>query len=316
MLIKTTRLSVILTVIVLLAAVIVGCETPFEYELRTERLIYEMEWDNNMDYITLVDVSLDGTLYILVARYIETEVWTMWYLEPASTEPVLITDDTGLSWFGNSTLSPNQENIVFSTSSGIYVIPLTGGEPKMIYRGVLDPEVMSWKDNETVYVYDFNANPFVSGYEVKSININTLETEVIIEIVKPDDFWSFNIDGAWISPVNGELAVTGMYNYEEFGLPTFFLRIYNSEMTGYKVFTNCELFPNRPWSPDGTKIGLGWCDELGYFDVADGKYVSVWRSNELQFYTSAGDWLGDSRTMLASENRDDNILRVYAVSVE
>ena len=293
------------------AVFIVGCDdvTGPATEFGNAVLIYELVSDD-MYNIRLADASLDGDGYILRTYNAETKERGLWYLEPADGEPILIGEDT-MSWWGSPKLSPDKENVVYQEGSGIYVVLVASGEPRLIYWHGLDPTATQWIDNETVLIYVGE-----EYWEIKTVNVNTLETNTLLSVD------TSTVDYVYLSPDGKYLFVKGgIQEGDEFNPLRNFFRIYDTETWEYDEYRPENYYPSGPWSPDGTKIAIGVTNSqrthLGYFDVATSEQIMVFSSYKLLFNYPAYlvIWSPDGK-MLGSEDRDDNILRVFAVDVE
>jgi|GEM_PF-1817612 len=312
---RTLNVAIVLAATIATFALIIGCDdaTGPGTEFGHAELIYELISDD-MYNIRLADVSLDGDMYILRTYNYETKERGLWYLEPAEGEPFVIGEDT-TSWWGSPKLSPDKENVVYQEKSGIYVVPVAGGEPRRIYGQGLDPTATQWLDDDTVLMYVLEGR-----WDINTIDVNTLEVNTLLTVVEADVWFTY------LSPDGKHLFVGG--DAPEPGNPDDYyhlFRIYDTETWEYEEYIigedGIDYVPSGPWSPDGTKIAISAMSKqrtyLGYFDLATSDEKMFFSSYKLLFnglYKAI--WSPDGRHFLASEERDDNILRVFAVDVE
>jgi WD40 repeat protein len=279
-------------------------------EFGQAELIYELESDHLK--LTLVDAIGDSEFYLLRGYNETTDETGLWYVEPPAKEPILIASSEysqTSGWWANAKISPDKKNVVFQEKSGIYVIPLSGGDPRVIYGQGLDPTPAQWIDDETILIYSEN--------QIKTVNVYTLEVATVLAI-------EYGIRAASLSSDGSRLFVNGEYQEgDEFSPWRYFFRIYDTatwEYNGYVLGEDgIDHFPDGPWSPDGTKLAIftGPGTHIGYFDTNTEDDVMVFRSDKLVLEWIFGlMWTPDSKKVLASEERDDNILRVFAVDVE
>jgi Tol biopolymer transport system component len=313
-------------VAVVIGVYITGCDgiTGPPTEFGNTDLIYEFVSDD-MYNIRLVDASLNGEMYILRTYNAETKERGLWYLETDNGDPKLIGENTS-NWWGSPKLSPDKKNVVFEEGSGIYVIPVVGGEPRRIQVDGLDPEPMQWVDDETVLfiVAEWN-NPEDYGWKVKTVDVYTLEVNTLLSVVIKST--GFAVSNAYLSPDDKYISVNGIYKEgDEFSRDIYFFRLYDTETSEYKEYVlgedGLDYHPDGRWSPDGTKIGTAVTTAertyLGYFDVPTSEQIMFFSSYKLLFEPVMYEviWSDDGKKMLGSEDRDDNILRVFAIDVE
>lgn len=293
------------------AVFIVGCDdvTGPATEFGNAELIYEYVSDSVL-YFYLADVSPDGDVYLIWACISSTLDPALFLLEPETNDLKLVY--SGSEWgFYEPKLSPDRRNVVFTELYGIYVVNTDGGEPQRIYWQGLDPTATQWIDNETVLIYVGEG-----GWKVKTVNVNTLEVNTLLSVD------TSTVDYVYVSPDGKYLFVKGgIQEGDEFNPLRNFFRIYDTETWEYDEYRPENYYPSGPWSPDGTKIAIGVTNSqrthLGYFDVATSEQIMVFSSYKLLFNYPAYlvIWSPDGR-MLGSEDRDDNVLRVFAVDVE
>jgi Tol biopolymer transport system component len=289
---------------------IVGCDgiTGPPTEFGNAELIYEYV-SGSVSYFYLADVSRDGNTYLIWAYISSTFDPALLLLEPETDDLKLIS--SGAEWtFYSPKLSPDKNNVVFTELSGIYVVNVETGEPRLIYGQGLAPMSTQWIDNDTVLIYVAEG-----GWEVKTVNVNTLEANTLLSVD------TSTVDYVYLSPDGKYLFVKGgIQEGDEFNPLRNFFRIYDTETWEYDEYRPENYYPSGPWSPDGTKIAIGVTNSqrthLGYFDVATSEQIMVFSSYKLLFNPAYEViWSADGK-ILGSEDRDDNVLRVFAVDVE
>jgi hypothetical protein len=227
---------------------IVGCDgATGPGEFGHAELIYELEADD-MNNITLADASAYGDMYLLRTYNYGTKERGLWYVEPPNDEPTLI-GVSKANWWGSPKLSPDKENVVFEEKSGIYVAPVNGGEPRLVYGQGLDPTPAQWIDDETVLIY-----VIINYWEIKTVNINTLEVNTLL--VHDESTGGGGINSTSLSPDGKYLFLTGdRREGDEFSPKYYFFQIFDTETWEYKEYiTDCTR--NGAWSSDGTKISV------------------------------------------------------------
>jgi Tol biopolymer transport system component len=303
---------------------ILGCDaTGPPTEFGNAELIYEYV-SGSVSYFYLADVSPDGNTYLIWACISSTLDPALFLLEPETDDLKLIC--SGPEWtYYRPKLSPDRKNVLFSELSAVYVVPVAGGEPRRINLEGLDPEPMQWVDDETVLfiVAEWNS-PEDYGWKVKTINVYTLEVNTLISVIIKST--GFTVSNAYLSPDGKYLSVNGIYKEgDEFSSDIYFFRIYDTETGEYKEYVlgedGIDYHPDGRWSPDGNKVGTAVTTSdrtyLGYFDVGTSEQIMSFSSYKLlfnPFYEVI--WSADGKKMLGSEDRDDNILRVFAIDVE
>lgn len=305
------------------AVFIVGCDdvTGPATEFGNAELIYEYVSDSVL-YFYLADVSADGDAYLIWACISSTLDPALFLLEPETNDLKLVY--SGSEWgFYEPKLSPDKQNVFFSELSGIYVVPVAGGDPRLVYGSGLAPTPVQWLDEDTVLMYVIE-----DRWKVNRLNINTLEVETLFDLDDLellDGVASLNIWTIYFSADEDYFVLNGMRSEEEFGPSESFSRIYDTGTLEYQEYVRGEngidYLPDGPWSPDGTKIAISLTNtdrmHLGYFDVDTSEPIMVFSSYKLLFNpTYEVIWSADGKHFLASEYRDDNILRVFAVDVE
>jgi Tol biopolymer transport system component len=274
-------------------------------------LIYKYVSDS-VFYFYVADVSPDGDAYLIWAYISSTMDPALFLLNLETNDLKLIC--SGPKWtFYEPKLSPDKKNVVFMDLSGIYVVNTNGGEPRRIYGHGLQSTSTQWVDEETVLMYVLE-----DWWDINTINVNTLEINTLFTVIGTD------VRSTYLSPDGEYLFVKG--EAPEPGNPDDYynlFRIYDTETWEYEEYVPGEndinYLPDGPWSPDGTKIGTvtGPNTHLRYFDVEAEADVMVFRSDKLlltpYFHVI---WSPDGKHFLASEDRDDNILRVFAIDVE
>lgn len=308
-----------------LGTLIVACNdvTVPPTEFGQAELIYEYISEEGVTYFYLADVASDGTY--LLAGYTHEDPWErgLFLLDPEVGGLELIYSSKEYYFSPELMLSPDKGHVAFAELPGIYVVPVAGGEPRRIYWQGLNPTPAQWIDDETVLIY-----VIIDYWEIKTVNINTLEVNTLLvhdEAYGP----SGGINGISLSPDGKHLFVAGdRREGDEWSPEYYFFQIFDTETWEYEEYrTDC--YTNRFWSPDGSKISIfQYSDPQGapggyfiykYFDFATGEEVTVFysASEKLEFNdVYGGTWSPDGKHFLASEDRDDNILRVFALSAE
>jgi WD40 repeat protein len=296
---------------------IVGCNSatdPSDDEFGSAELIYEI----NLGFIShavLTDTSYGNEMYIIAGNDEINNEHGLWYIEPPESEIKLIISRPSW-WLANSKLSPDKGNVVFEEKSGIYVVPVSGGEPRRVYGQGLDPTPAQWIDEETFLMYVGEET-----WKIKTVNINTLDVVTLFSV----PIGAGDVRDISLSPDGKYLFLTGeRQEGDEWSSSYYFFQVYDTETWEYEEHrTDC--FGNGPWSPDGSKVSIfgsypypySGYKIYKYFDFATGEEVPVFYSTKLVFNAyHGGIWNPDGKHFLASEDRDDNILRVFAVDVE
>jgi dipeptidyl aminopeptidase/acylaminoacyl peptidase len=285
-------------------------------------LIYEYVSGPGLNF-DLADASPDGSMYLLFGYNKLTGEDALYYLEPDVGElEVILSGSSG--WYAfNAKLSPDKENVVFEFGD-VFVVPITGGEPRRIYDEGVDPTATQWVDNETVLILVFEwDSPEDYGWKVKTVNVNTLEVTTLLSITRKG--WPVSsVFSSYLSSDGKYLFVNGKYQEGVDFDPFFhFFHIYDTETWEYEEYIlgegGIDNFPDGPWSPDGKKIAIfdGPGTYIGYFDVETCDDVMVFHSYKLDLEWYYGlIWSVDGKRLLASEDRDDNMFRVFAIDVE
>jgi hypothetical protein len=304
------------------AVYIVGCEDIIGVadEYGTVELIYEYVSDT-LSYFYLADISSEGNTYLITAYDESNDEKGLFILEPEASDLNLIFSgpfESGSGWsFALPKLSPDKKNVVFAELSGIYVVPVSGGEPRRIYWQGLQPTPAQWIDDETVLIY-----VITGSWEIKTVNINTLEVNTLLVYDEPMGGYIMTIS---LSPDGKYLFLTGeRQEGDEFSPSYYYFQIIDTDTWEYEEYrTDC--FWNGPWSPDGNRICIlehhpdvvSGYRFYKYYDFTTGEEVPVFYSKKLIFNPIyRGVWSADGTKLLASEKRDDNILRVFAIDAE
>jgi len=308
-------------VLLLAASFYAGCNdvTGVDDEFGEVELLYEFTFEK-VSYPYLVDASIDGEFHLIWGHVEGKSERALFYLEPETGKLATIVSSSELTFYGPR-LSPDKKNVFFSELSGIYVVPVAGGEPRLVYGSGLNPTPVQWLDEDTFLMYVIE-----DRWVVNTLNINTLEVETLFDLDDLDlvgGVWSVDVWAICLSPDRKFLSLNGMRSKEEFGPSESFSRIYDTRTLEYKEYVRGEngigYLPDGPWSPDGTKIFINVSNpdaHLGYFDFATSDDVMVFRSKKLDIGHYPGIWSPDGKKLLASEDRDDNILRVFALDAE
>jgi hypothetical protein len=287
----------------------VGCDgvTGPGDEFGTAELIYELSNDT-VGYPSLKDASPDIDSFLIKGYDEESRERQLWMVNLPDGEPALIAADKN-SWFGFPILSPDKENVVFSEGDGIYVLSVSGGEPKRIYSSGFGSQPFQWLDNETVLTNYANY--------VITVNINTLEVETLIYF-EPEDIAS--ITSVYLSPDSTLLACSLEFSGPEcstagsFNVGGYVFRIYNTDTWAYNEISLATGIV-RGWSPDGAKIQCS-VEGLGYYDLESGEFVTVFKSSKLILDCYYAFWTQDSKHIITSAKDDNGDLRVYSVTVD
>lgn len=311
MLNRTLKAAAVFAATIGTFALIIGCNdaTGPPTEFGHAELIYEYV-SYSVSYFYLADVSPDGNTYLIWACISSTLDPALFLLETETDDLKLIC--SGSEWgFYEPKLSSDRRNVVFTELYGIYVVNTNGGEPRRIYWQGLDPTATQWVNDETVLIYVGEEN-----WEVKTVNVNTLEVNTLVSVN------TSTVDYVYLSPDGKYLFVKGgIQEGDEFEPLRNFFRIYDTETWEYDEFRPENYYPSGPWSPDGTKIAIGVTNSqrthLGYFDLATSEQTMVFSSYKLLFNPAYEViWSPDGKHFLAAEDRDDNVLRVFAIDVE
>lgn len=291
-----------------------GCDDqiippPEDPEFGTAELIYTLSSDV-IYKATLSDVSAGGSTYVLKSYDENTGERSLWILEVPDGEPRLIASDP-YHWWGYATLSPDKENVVFANGDGIYVIPVAGGEARLVYGNVVCAEASQWTDNETVLLLTLE-----DRWYVKTVNINTYQTGFDLPIYSD---YGHSVNSPYLSPDGSELFVAIIERREDFGPEYYYGRIYDTDTWDYVQY-ELPSAVNGPWSPDATKVSLKTSasdNYIRYFDVVNEEVIAVFHSNKLVFDSYRyGWWTPDGRYIIASAKSDDGDLMVYRVLAE
>ncbi|UCE28102.1 MAG: hypothetical protein JSW52_04955 [Candidatus Coatesbacteria bacterium] len=203
------RNSLLATAVLLAAGVVlfVGCDgvTGPGDEYGTAELIYELS-DGVVPTPRLGDVSSDGKTYLIRGYDYETEEHQIWIVNRADDVPELIISGTGYV-LGDPKLSPDKKNVAYINWDGIYVIPVSGDEPRCIYNKGIGPRPYHWVDNETVLIVSLE-----DGWYVKTVNINTLAVDTLTKVENIS-----SLEAAYLSP-NGKLIACSA-DYSDLGPP-------------------------------------------------------------------------------------------------
>jgi WD40 repeat protein len=314
------RINVTVTAAVYSAAagvvfLVFGCDDsitppPEDPEFGTAELIYTLSSDVIYN-ATLSDVSANGGTYVLKSYDENTEERSLWILDVADGEPRLIASDPD-HWWGYATLSPDKTNIVFEDPDGIYILPVNGGEPWLVYAKVIDAQPYAWIDNDKVLLVTAE-----DRWYVKTVNINTLETYTLTSI--KDN----NVHSAALSPNGDKLFVSCEHDPDfDLGEQYYYARIYDTDTWEYEEYIDMPSAGSGPWSPDATKVSYIEITSVPgsyvrYFDIANEEVIDVFHSNKLVFYGYRyGWWTPDGRYIIASAKNDDGDLKVYRVLAE
>jgi hypothetical protein len=305
-------------------ALIIGCDdaTGPSTEFGHAELVYGYVSDSDSS-LDLADAAPDGSIYLVRGYNRVTGEHALYYLEPDVGElEVILSESSG--WRPtNARLSPDKKNVVFEFGY-VFTVPTTGGRPRLIYDEGCDPTPTQWVDDETVLILVFDWNgPEDYGWKVKTVDVNTLEVNTLLSVTR--EGWPVSsVYSSYLSSDGKYLFVNGEYQEGvDFDPYFYFFHIYDTETWEYEEYIlgeeGIDHFPDGPWSPDGKKIAIssGPGTYIGYFDVETCDDVMVFRSYKLDLEWYYGyTWTADSKRLMASEERDDNILRVFAVDVE
>jgi Tol biopolymer transport system component len=240
-----------------------GCDDqitppPEDPEFGTAELIYTL--DSEVIYgAGLVDVSADGSTYVLKSYDENTKERSLWILDVPDGEPRLIASDP-YHWWGYATLSPDKENVVFANGDGIYVIPVAGGEARLVYGNVIFAGAFQWLDNETVLLLTLE-----DRWYVKTVNINTYQTGFDLPIYSD---YGHSVNSPYLSPDGSELFVAIIERREDFGPEYYYGRIYDTDTWDYVQY-ELPSAVNGPWSPDATKVSFN--------NLSVGEFYKVFR---------------------------------------
>jgi WD40 repeat protein len=286
-----------------------GCDDqitppPEDPEFGTAELIYTLSSDV-IYKAALSDVSADGGTYVLRSYDENTKERSLWILEVPDGEPQLIASDPD-HWWGYATLSPDKENVVFANADGIYVIPVSGGEARLVYGNVIWAGAFEWTDNETVLIVTAE-----DRWYIKTVNINTLEVNTLVDILDN------KVHSAALSPNGDKLYVSCEHDPDfDLGEQYYYVRIYDTDTWDYYEYIDMPSYGNGPWSPDGTKVSLLSANNyLRYYDIYKNEPVDIFHSNKL-ILSGRGWWTPDGKYIIASAKSDDGDLMVYRVLAE
>ncbi len=280
-------------VIITAASINISCDNSTEAnKTGNARLLYQLE-KGTIPRPNLKDVSIDGSLYIVKGYDTDTKERQLWYIEPPN-EPVLIGSDS--EWgLGFPKISPDKLNVVYEDFDGVYVIPISGGEPNLIFPKFIDAQPHQWLDNETVLI-----DSLEDVWYVKTVDINTRETTTVLDLGAND------INSVCMSPDRQFLGVTVNSQF----------RLYEMDTMRYKEYYGTHSC--YAWSPDGTKIRF----HNEYMDFETDEFITYYEPNadpELSLYYAA--WGSNSNSIIAGEQHYYNIynydyFRIYEISIE
>lgn len=297
--------------VILVATGLVGCDDqitpPEDSEFGTAELIYTLSSDVIYD-ATLSDVSADGSTYVLKSYDENTKERSLWVLEVPDGEPQLIASDNELWWgYSRATLSPDKDNVVFTDLEGVYVVAVSGGEPRLVYGAVIDAKAYEWVDNENVLIITLEGD----GWNIKTVNINTLETNTLVSIQEN------GVSSAALSPDGDKLFVSCEHDPDfDLGPQYYYARIYDTDTWEYEEYIDIPSWGNGPWSPDGTRVSLlSTNNYIRYYDIYTNEPIDIFHSNKL-LLSGRGWWTPDGRYIIASAKSDDGDLMVSRVLAE
>jgi WD40 repeat protein len=308
------RINVTVTAAAGVVFLVLGCDDqiippPEDAEFGTAELIYTLSSDVIYN-ATLSDVSADGGTYVLKSYDENTEERSLWILEIPEGEPQLIASDNELWWgYSRATLSPDKDNVVFTDPEGVYVVPVSGGEPRLVYGAGIDAKAYEWVDNENVLIITLEGN----GWNIKTVNINTFETNTLVSIQEN------GVSSATLSPNGDKLFVSCEHDPDfDMGPQYYYARIYDTDTWDYYEYIDMPSYSNGPWSPDGTKVSLLSADNyVRYYEIEKNEPVDIFHSNKLIFYGYRyGWWTPDGKYIIASAKSDDKDLMVYRILAE
>jgi hypothetical protein len=187
--------------------VLIGCDgiTGPGDEYGTAELIYELDSDL-VPNPALLDVSDDGEVYLVGGYNDITGEGQFWFAYPDGRDPYLIASNPELGVALFSVLSPDKAHIAYEDWDGIYVLPVSGGEPWRIYRKAVDARPYHWVDDVTVLI-----DSLEDGWYVKTVNINTSEVDTLAKIEGIS-----NLAAAYLSPDGNLIACSADYRDPSF----------------------------------------------------------------------------------------------------
>jgi hypothetical protein len=291
--------KVVAVLLIAVAALFYDCDDPVAPQppdnFGTFELIYELDMDV-IPRASLADVSDDNQMYI-VRGYIEEPVveQSLWYVEPPD-DPVMLGTSTE-NWWGFPVLSLDKKNIAYEDRGGLYVIPISGGAPYLIFDKMVDAQPFQWLDNETVMFSSMEGD----GWYIKKVNVNTLEVDTIIHFgMEVNDVWQ-----AHMSPDGKYLGVSGSWHF----------RLYDLDTGEYETFDFGQSYCYK-WSPDGSLMLHG----NSYFDLSTGKLTEYSRNEKLELSFIYGAWTPDGKKAIFGEKHyygqhEYDKLRIYEVTV-
>lgn len=281
------------------AASFIACEDTVTAPetIGSAELVYELDIDV-IPHPDLADVSADNSLYVIKGWIEEPYDHQLWYVKPPEA-PVMLasTDDFG---YGFPIVSPDNRNIVYEGGDGLYLIPVTGGAPRLVFPKKGDAQPFQWIDNERVLI----SSAEMDGWHIRELNVNTTVSTTLLQF-DPEEVHSL-----WRAYMSPDGKYIGMYGE---GIK---FRLYDLDTGGFEVFDFGWSYCYK-WSPDGSKM----LHNRHYFDLASGELVEYYRNPRLELDFFVGGWTPDGKKVFAGERHSYNIyeydtFKVYEVTVE